>query len=186
MIKDGINYLNAKLEALGYFNTVLCLVEKIEREGRVYPAQYNGSNEYVEINLDTNGSICYWRKNGDVSFSEQENSTMACPLQYQNTLPLKLVCFVPKDAYSNDQYFADNLAGEIIGTLTTTNAGLKGFLKAKSARVAAVKYSTDARAVGAEEYDNINFEARYTHAYFSIDFNLVFITNNQCFNTLCN
>lgn len=186
MIKDVINYLNAKIDALGYFNNILCLAEKIEREGRVYPAIYNGMNEYNEINLDQEGSICYWRKNGDVSISTQENSTMACPIQYQTSVPLKLVCFIPKDNYTNDQYFADNLCSEIIGYLTTNNAALKIVLKAKKATVIANKYVTDARSVGNEEYDNINFEARYTHAYFSIDYDLVFITNDQCYIDICN
>lgn len=186
MIKDGITYLNAKITALGYINNVLCLVEKIEREGRVYPAQYNGFNEYEEINLDNDGSLSYWRKNGDVSISKEDNTTMACPVQYKTTVPLKLVCFITKDAYSNDQYFADNICSEFIGYLTTNNSALKTAFKAKKATVTATRYKTDARSVGADEYDNVNFEARYTHAYFSIDFDLEFITNNQCYNSLCN
>lgn len=186
MIKDCINYLNAKLSTLGYFNEVLCLAEKIEREERVYPALYNGGNEYQEINLDTYGSISYWRKSADVTISEQENLTLSKNVQHEMTVPLKLVCFLPKDIYSNDQYFADNLAIEIMSYLTTNNSALKSAMKAKRVTVLSSGYKTNAREVGVEEYDNINFEARYTHAYFSIDFELKILTNNQCYADICN
>lgn len=185
MIKDTITYLNAKLSTLGYFNEVLCLAEKIEREERVYPALYNGGNEYKEIQLDSYGSISYWRKAGDVTISEQENITLSKNVQYEMTVPLKLVCFIPKTVYANDQYFADNLATEIMSYLTTNNSALKSAMKAKKVSIISTGYKTDAREVGAEEYDNINFEARYTHAYFSIDFELKIITNNQCYTDIC-
>lgn len=186
MIKDCIKYLNAKIATLGYFNEVICLAEKIEREERIYPALYSGGNEYKEINLDAYGSICYWRKSADVTISEQENLTLSKNVQYEMTVPLKLVCFLPKDVYSNDQYFADNLAIEIMSYLTTNNSALKSAMKAKKVTIFANGYKTDAREVGADEYDNINFEARYTHAYFSIDFELKIVTNNQCYSDICN
>lgn len=185
MIKDTITYLNAKLATLGYFNEVLCLAEKIEREERVYPALYNGGSEYKEIQLDSYGSIAYWRKSSDVTISEQENVTLSKNVQYEMTVPLKLVCFIPKTVYANDQYFADNLAVEIMSYLTTNNSALKSAMKAKKVSIVSTGYKTDAREVGAEEYDNINFEARYTHAYFSIDFELKIITNNQCYTDIC-
>lgn len=186
MIKDTITYLNAKLSTLGYFNEVICLAEKIEREERVYPALYNGGNEYKEIQLDSYGSVSYWRKAGDVTISEQENLTLSKNVQYEMTVPLKLVCFIPKTVYANDQYFADNLATEIMSYLTTNNSALKSAMKAKKVSIVSTGYKTDAREVGSEEYDNINFEARYTHAYFSIDFELKIVTNNQCYTDICN
>lgn len=185
MIKDVITYLNAKLSTLGYFNEVLCLAEKIEREERVYPALYNGGNEYKEIQLDSYGSVAYWRKSADVTITEQENATLSKNVQYEMNVPLKLVCFIPKTVYANDQYFADNLATEIMSYLTTNNSALKSAMKAKKVNIISTGYKTDSREVGAEEYDNINFEARYTHAYFSIDFELKITTNNQCYADIC-
>lgn len=185
MLGDCINYLNAKLNTLGYFNEVLCLAEKIEREGRSYPALYNGGNEYSEINLDQFGSISYWRKYGDVTITEQENATGSTNVQYETSIPLKLVCFLQKDVYSNNQYFADTLANEIVGYLTTNNSALKSAMKAKKVSILAKSYNTNAKEVGDSEYDNINFEARYTHAYFSVEFELKITTNNQCYADIC-
>ena len=183
MIKDVIVYLNAKLAVLGYFNNVICLAERIEREGKVYPALYAGRGEYAEINLDVNGSVCYWRKSGDVSISEEDNNG-GVGIQYKTVIPLKFVGFLKKET-SDDQYFADNLIAGIIGNLTVSNSALKAALKAKTVRVTVVKYTTDRLTVGKEEYDNINFEALYTHSYFSIDFNLTFVTNTVCYTDIC-
>lgn len=184
MIGDVITYLNNRISVLGYFNTVLCLAEKIEREDKVYPATYNTNNEYQIINLDSNGSLCYWRKNGDITFDKTTSET-SIGTQYTATIPLKFVGFVPKENATNDQYFAHNLCSSIISNLTVNNSALKQMLKAKKATFTANKTVTDPKAVGNEEYENINFEARYTHAYFSIDFELVFVTNNQCYADLC-
>lgn len=183
MIAEVITYLNSKLTNLGYFNNVICLAERIERDGRIYPAQYSTAGNYVEINLDQFGSTCYWRKNGDVTVSEEDNSS-GIGVQYKTTIPLKFIGFIPK-TYADDQYFADNIILEVISVLTTSNSALKLALKAKTARVTATRYSTDGRLVGLEEYDNINFEPNYTNAYFSIEFNIIFTTNTQCYNTIC-
>lgn len=185
MLADCINYLNAKLTTLGYFNEVLCLAEKIERKDQVYPAIHSGKGEYKAINLDSKGSLSYWRKSGDVTISEQENATGSTNIQYETTIPLKLVCFIEKTVYANNQYFADTLANEIIGYLTTNNSALKAAMKAKKVTITVTSYKTDGRELGIEEYDNIDFEPRYTHAYFSIDFELKIVTNNQCYTDIC-
>jgi hypothetical protein len=169
---------------MGYFNTVLGLAEKVKREEEVYPAIYVG-NEYKRINLDVNGSVCYWRKDGDVSFSSETNLTQANGLQYKISVPLKLLCFINKENPYNDVYFADNMAMDIIGYLTLTNSALKKSLLAKSARVQAKNYLTDSRAVASEEYTGLVFEPRYTHSYFSIDFEVIVIANQNCYDTFC-
>ena len=185
MIKDCIDYFNVKLTTLDYFNKVLCLAEKIERKGQSYPAIYTANGEYKQINLDTYGTVSYWRKNGDVSISEQTNATLSKGVQYETTIPLKLICFLKRDVYANDQYFADTLCQEIIGYLTTNNSALKSEMKAKKVSLIGKSYKTDSREVGLGEYDNIEFEARYTYVYFSIDFDLKIISNNNCYNNIC-
>ena len=183
MIKDTISYFNNRIEVLGYFNEVLCLAEKIERNGAIYPAIYNNDNEYLPINLDPSGSLCYWRK-GDITFSPQPNET-GIGTQYNGKIPLKLVGFIKKESATNDAYFADNICLALIANLTVNNSALKAMLKAKKATLTAVKTVTDVRTVVSEEYDKVDFEIRYTHAYFSIDFELNFLTNSQCYADLC-
>ena len=187
MIKDIITYLNAKIATVGYFDTVYCLADKIKKGDKLYPAIYNGANEYQDIVLDDNlGSISYWRKAGDVTISDEDNQTTAVGVQYNMTIPLKLVCFVKKENNdTNDQYFADNLCASLIANLTTNTSALKTAMKAKKVSIIADKYVTDGRSVINEEFDNITYEPNYSHALFSIDFTISIITNNQCYSDLC-
>lgn len=184
MIKDAITYLNAKLEILGYFNNVLCLTEKIEKEKRVYPATYASSGEFKEVKLDPKGSTCYWRKSADITVNEEDNLS-GIGIQYKTTIPLKFIGFLKKDTTKDDQYFADNLIAGIISNLTINNSALKLAFKAKTVRISALKYSTNTYEVVKGEYDNIDFKVPFSHSYFSIDFNLVFVTANQCYTDIC-
>lgn len=187
MVRDIINYLNAKIATVGYFDTSYCLVDKIKRGEDVYPAIYNGANEYQAIVLDDNlGSISYWRKNGDVTIDDQDNQTTANGVQYNMRIPLKLVCFVKKENNdTNDQYFADNLCASLIANLTTNTSALKTAMKAKKVSIIAGKYVTDGRVVSGDEFDNVNYEPHYSNSLFSIDFEVSIITNNQCYSDLC-
>jgi len=187
MVKDIITYLNAKINTVGYFDTSYCLVDKIKKGDKLYPAIYNGANEYQDIVLDDNlGSISYWRKSGDVTITDQDNQTTANGVQYNMTIPLKLVCFVKKENNdTNDQYFADNLCASLIANLTTNTSALKTAMKAKKVSIIADRYVTDSRAVIADEFENIDYEPKYTHSLFSIDFTVSIITNNQCYSDLC-
>lgn len=185
MIGEVITYLNGKLSDTGYINEVLCLAELIEREEKVYPAIYNNKNEYIPINLDSKGSLSYWRKSGDVSISDEDNTTSSCGIQYRTSIPLKLVGFINKENAHNNSTFADTMCQNLISVLTINTAILKQVLKAKRATLIATGYSTDARKIVNEEYQNIDFEIRYTHSYFSIDFNLVVISNSNCYQSFC-
>lgn len=186
MLQNCITYLNAKLSNLGYFNEVFCLAEKIERGGIEYPALYNGSNEYNEINLDAKGNTCYWRKYNDVTITEKTNATLSKSVEYDINIPLKLVCFIKKDIYNDNQYASDTFANEILQYLTTNNSALKNQIGAKKVLITSNSYKTDSLAVSKEEYTGINFKPRYSHLYFAINFELKITVNNDCYSTICN
>lgn len=185
MISEVITYLNTKISDTEYINEVLCLADLIEKDGQIYPAIYNNNNEYVPINLDFKGSLSYWRKNGDVNISEEDNATSSCGIQYRTTIPFKLIGFINKENAHNNSTFGDTMCQNLIGILTNNSAVMKGVLKAKRTQFIATGYSTDARKIVNEEYQNTNVEMRYTHSYFSIDFNLIVISNSNCFQSFC-
>lgn len=184
MLEILIAYLNNRITSAGYINSVLCLAEKIEREGKIFPALYT-NNEYKRIDLDPKGSVSYWRKNGDISYSQQENTTKVGQIEYTTNIPLKLICFIKKDKANNDVYFADKLVEALKSLLSTNTAILNAGLKAKKCLIVATKYSTDGRSVASDEYTGIEYEPRYTHAYFSIDFEIKIVSNQNCFNDIC-
>jgi len=162
MLSEVIEYLNTKISTTNFFNEILCLAEKIEREDKVYPAIYNGGGEYVNINLDANGSLCYWRKSGDVKISDEENNSSSCGIQYKTTVPLKLIGFIKKDIANNTSTFTDKICQQLIGTITTNTSVMKTALKAKRATIVANGYSTDIKKVLNDEYDKVDFEV-YKH-----------------------
>jgi len=184
MIQDIISFLNIRISALDYFNQVKSLAFRIEKENKVYPAVYLNNNEYERINLDSFGSVCYWRLRSEPSFSEQE-STSTIGNEYLTTIPLVLVGFMKKEQATNDSYFAENVINTLIGSLTTTSVALKQALKAKKLSISAVKYNQDGRILAKDEFDNIDYEPRYDSAFFSIDFDVKITTNQNCFDTLC-
>lgn len=184
MIEEVIKYLNTKLTSSGYFNTVFPLVKRIEREGLIYPSVYNDNNEYVNINLDSESSLSYWRLNSDVSYAEQP-STTTVGNEYATTIPLRLVFFLKKDLDNNTVYFEDNFAQTIIKLLSTNSSALKIALKAKRINIVGTNVNTDGRIVASEEYQKIDFEPRYNYAYCTINFNVQIITNNSCLTDIC-
>lgn len=184
MLEILIEFLNSRIASTGYINKVNCLAEKIEAGGKVYPAMYV-KNEYKQIDLDLSGSISYWRKNGEISYSDSENSSKVGQIEYTTSVPLKLVCFVKKGTENNTVYFADSLVEVLKSALSSNTAILKTVLKAKKCTITATKYDTDGRNVSSGEYSGIEFTPRYTHAYFSIDFEVKVVSNQNCYNDIC-
>lgn len=183
MTQEIISFLNLRITQLGYFNDVFGLATRIEREGKIYPAIYNNNNEYTQINLDSKGSLTYWRRNGDNSYTEQEN-TSTIGNEYVTTIPLKLVGFMKKESV-NDTYFSEKIVNTLIGILTTNSVTLKQAIKAKRISIVVKKYEVDGRVLATEEYDKIDFEPRYDWAYFAIEFEVKVVTNTKCYDTFC-
>ena len=183
MIESIITYLNLKLSDAGYINDVLTLAKRIERETHIYPAIYS-NNEYQQINLDSQGSLSYWRLNSDIVYSEQPSSTTV-GLEYLTTIPLRLVVFAKKETALNTAYFEERFVIDLTKRLTTDTAYIKNILQAKRVLISAKKTNIDGRILAQEEYDKIDFEPRYDWAYISIDFEISVITNQNCFIDLC-
>lgn len=183
-MKDVLLNINGKIEKLKLFNRMLDLAEKIERDGKFYPAYFKGNGEYERLDPDKLGSICYWRLGGDINYSSQEQ-TSGVGLQYKKEVPLKFVGYLKKEKTS-DQYFTQNIADSIISVVTSPNVEVKQILKAQRVSIVATKTVVDPFAVEKTEYEVKTDSIRYTDAYFSIDFTLSIYTNSQCYQGICN
>lgn len=183
MISTIIEYLNLQLESLGYFNKMLCLASRIERGGQIFPA-VQVQNEFTQINLDSYGSVSYWRLNGEPSYSESESTTKVGN-DYTSKIPLRLIGYI-KRSETDSEYLSDIVIEGIKGVLTTNANSLRTTLKAKRINIAVVKSSTNWIDVASSEYTNVEFEPRYDTAYFSMDFEVTIISNQSCFNDVCN
>lgn len=183
MISTLIDYLNLQIESLGYFNKMLCLASRIERGGQIFPAVQTG-NEFQQINLDSYGSVSYWRLNGEPSYTETE-STTRIGNDYTTKIPLILVGYIKK-SMTDSEYLSDNVIEGLRGILTSNAASIKTALKAKRINISVVKSSTNWIDVANKEYTNIEFEPRYDTSYFSMDFEITIVSTQSCFNDVCN
>ena len=183
MIDVIIQYLNQKITSTGYFVEVLGLANRIEREGKIYPAIYIG-NEFSRIDFDKFSSVSYWRMNGEVGFSEKE-SVAKIGKDYTTTIPLKFVAFRRKDAANNDAYFASKLIQGIIATTKGNSLALSTAINAETATISVRSYNDDPIKVANDEYENIKFEPRYEYAMFSIDYEVTIVSNENCFTDIC-
>lgn len=182
-MKEVLLNINSKIEKIKIFNRIIDLAEKIEKEGKFFPALFKGNGEYERIDPDKKGSICYWRLNGDINYSSQEN-TSGIGLEYKKEVPLKFIGYLKKEKTS-DQYFTQNIADTIISEITSQNIEVKQILKAKKVSIVATKTVIDPFAVEKAEYEVKTDSIRYTDAYFSIDFTLTIVTNSQCYISVC-
>lgn len=182
-MKEAIQNINSKIAELNLFNKSLGLAEKIEREGSFFPAINKGNGEFDSIDLDKEGSVSYWRRNGEVNYTSQENTTNIGQ-EYRKDVPLKFVGFIKNT--NTDQYFIDKVVDSIISVVTSNALEVRKALKVKRASIAATKSITNKMDVEKEEYDRTVDSIRYQDCYFSIDFTLSVFTNSQCYKSLCN
>ena len=183
-MKDVLLNINEKIGSQNLFNKRLDLCEKIEREGKFFPAYYKGNGEYERIDLDKSGSLSYWRINGEINYSGQE-STSNVGTEYRKDIPLKFIGYLKKEITS-DQYFSQDVADSIISIVTSSNLEVKKILKVRRVSIVATKTIVDPITVEKGEYEVKTDSIRYTEAYFLIDFTLSIFTNNQCYKSICN
>lgn len=188
MIEKLITYLNAKLQLTGYFEKIYHLAEPIKKsDGKTLPKAYCGNGEFVEVsNFDFNYGQSYWRKNGKVSIEELSDAG-SFQNSYKFTIPLKLVCFVPKDKISlDDAYSDDRIAQSLIKQMTTFNDSLRGVLSAKRASVIPGDYDTNKQSVLSGEYSGLDItNVSHKNSYISIDFRFEITLTKSCLETEC-
>ncbi len=153
MIESIIDYLNAKLALIGYFDKRYCLTE-IKSEGdKTFPVCYSQNGDWQKIEIDQHDGVTYWRKSGDVSSSKVDNP-FTTDVLYETTFPLRLVAFKRRgDVGADDNYTADRLVDVIKKQITFVNETLKATLKARKVECIVTGSTTNSADVLADEFD---------------------------------
>lgn len=153
MIESIIDYLNAKLALIGYFDQRYCLTE-IKSEGEnTFPVCYSANGDWKKIQIDQHDGVTYWRKSGDVSSSKVDNP-FTTDVLYETTFPLRLVAFKRRgDVGADDNYTADRLVDVIKKQITFVNETLKSTLKARKVECIVTGSTTNSADVLADEFD---------------------------------
>lgn len=153
MIESIIDYLNAKLALIGYFDKRYCLTE-IKSEGEnTFPVCYSANGDWQKIQIDQHDGVTYWRKSGDVSSSKVDNP-FTTDVLYETTFPLRLVAFKRRgDVGDDDNYTADRLVDVIKKQITFVNETLKSTLKVRKVETIVTSSTTNSADVLTDEFD---------------------------------
>jgi len=184
LVEDIVTYMNNQLEPLNYFEEIECLAELLDFNEKVKPAVYSGKGQWKNIEIDNFNGISYWRKNGDVTNERIEN-VVGCQELFEITVPLRMVGIIPRKKLSkDDQYAGDRVARTILKALEDNVMVLKTAIQANRASVEVDSYSTNAREIVTEEYDNekvVNFK----RLYLAIEVSVVVEIQKDCLMAEC-
>lgn len=158
MTENIINLLNARLLTTGYFRQLYGLSELVKQDGVSYPVvtMCNGKGEKKHVsNFDEINGSCYWRRSGDISFSDIDATN-----NFSNnkltivSFPLRLIAVVNRQMMTVDgPYNAEVLGQSIYGVL---NQHLNGNIR---------------RAIGARAvYMSLNSLEDNNEKIFSVEF----------------
>lgn len=185
MIETIIDYLNIQLASTGLMEKMFCLCDLIYSKEGHRPAMYLRAGNLEEINNFTNyNGVSYWRKDGNVSISENDNYKVPAPCDSILTfdIPLKLVCVVPKvKANEDNQYTDDEIALKLFRYLYDNPTVLKNNLNAIDCMINVTGWTTDNNTILSAEYSiprPTDFD--YKFSYISMEVKVVVVIKQSC------
>lgn len=188
MIKNIIEYLNCQLSSLNLFEKQFSLCERITKGDKIFPAEYKSKGEYVQINnFDKYNGVSYFRKNGDISISDETNTTTSCGILKKISIPLLLICVIPRKKIEVDNnYTEDYIANKVLKSIITKSGILKQSLKARNIDINVDAYSTDSIKIIDQEYSNIQkADINHKFIYISSEISVSIIIDKKCINDCC-
>jgi len=186
ILETAICNLKDEIMLSNYFNKLYEYAEIIHDGDKSYPQAYLANGNYTRVyDFDINGSG-YIRKNGSVSTSVVGSSTVACsdtnPM-IDITVPLRLVCAVPKSKLSDNGFSDDTLAFDLIGYIGRRQSAVTG---ATSVTGRVMGYSTDRNQIWSQEVRGIDKQLLLTLSFIAIDFTITIRAPLDCISQNCN
>jgi len=186
ILQTALCNLRDELMLSDYFTKLYEYAEVIEDGDKSYPQYYIGNGSYKRIyDFDTNGSG-YIRKRGDISSSVVGSSLQSCsdsnPM-LDITVPLRLVCAVPKKKLNDNGFSDDTLAFDLIGYIGRRQSAVTG---AQSVTGRVSSYSTDRNEIWHEEVKGVDKQVDLTLSFIAIEFTLTLRANLDCIKQNCN
>ena len=190
MIKEAIEYLANKVQAMNLFEKVYSLVEIVnDADGKSFPAVYNSNGKYQIIHYSFNNGTAYIRKNGVMQLSTIDvESYVGCTIYYRMSMPIKLVVFKKKNKLPIDcSYSEDVLSETILSYLINNTNDARQVLNIKQFNINFNSINSDSANVwdsetqGIEQKD-INFDI----ACVSFDIDLELVVDPSCLTNMCN
>lgn len=189
IIEEIVDKILSQLSTLTLFDKSWSLCEIIrDSNGNAFPAYYKGNSEYDKAVNDWDGKVgvSYIRKNGNVSYNEISDETQIadCAPQVEMSVPLRVVCIVPKTQVPRDDEFADDfVALKVIAVLN----GQKNFIADADYSVIIIEsHTTDNETILQEEFAGITItDVHYKYAYLSVQMTVKIVIETSCLDPSC-
>lgn len=181
MLEQLIEYMRAAIAATIPSAKVSGLAERIERDGRIFPATYCTKDEYKQPMQ--NEAYAYFRQLRPMTEAQSdEESVSGCDEFIVRTYPLTLVAYLPKNILeSDDKYIDSKLVNNLSNVLTRLNWGaVISAAKVDFIRAQVRTAETDRYTVWRREYSGVDMAARFDHALIAIDFDVQVQASESC------
>lgn len=187
MIQQIIQFLINKLDSSGIFQKNYPLTDLIDSNGKIFPLFYESNGKYkLDFNPNRWFGISYFRKNGDIGFSDGTFPTMKpqeMPISIR--IPLKFVGTIKKSKLlCDDNYASDNLALYVIKMFEDINS-MRVDLKAKRVTFNVESYTTNGKIIMDEEFNGFDVPLKTDYAYISLSLYVEIQTTKECMFDYC-
>lgn len=191
MLKEIIEDINSKIEALDIFEVIHPLCDQIQKptldeDGNitetleVFPAFYISNGEFDNVAWDSQKSVCYCRRNGVVSIEENEEYEVGCEKGIVRTYPIKYVGIV-FNCDTDDPYRNEKQVENIIHAIQyEDNKTLDISLGLESIRVKPINYNTDRYEVVANEFQNVDVAVPFESIIFELNIEIIIESETDC------
>ena len=188
ILQDTIDKINSQLATTNLFGKSWGLCELITDGTITMPAFYLGNSNYGKnvVNWTKFIGVSYIRRNGKVAFEEisRDEQLVDCDTATQMTVPLKIVCIVPKKELPQDNEFADDF---VANKITAALNGVKDFITdANSSFLFVQEYETDNQVIIDEEFTGIKLiDVHYKYSYLSLSVIARIVIDSACLEPSC-
>ena len=191
MIEAIIALINSRFVTLDLFKDVRGLCEIIQsKEGdslKSFPAEYcDGEYKHIDFKSNWEDGISYHRQIGVNTEEDGEEGVTACDVEVIRTYPMRVVCLIPKDKFTNknnNQFIDDKFATNIANSLKIVNSSvIAQTLKAETVSVDIVATQKDRYTVFEEEFTLPDGHVpKFEFAFFFVDYIITIAATQKCF-----
>lgn len=171
MTERIIEFLDDLVATVGAVDERYCLVEKRQKNETDIPYKYQGSGNYIPVEID-GGSFSYWRITSDVSFDVVEGNTAIKNLSA--SYPLRFVAMVRRDDV-NPLVLSQDIANVLEGR----NKDLMTQLQAINVNVTVGSVNTQSRDIWSDEFD-IGQELAFDRSMIAIELTVDVVAKREC------
>ena len=187
MIQEVVKFLTNKLDDSKLFQKNYSLTERVDSNGKMFPLFYEGNGKYkLDFSPNKWFGVSYFRKNGDVTFSNGNFPTMKpqeTPIQIR--IPLRFIGTIKKDKLvCDDNYSSDDLALYIVKLFQDINS-MRVDLNAKRVTFNLESYNTNPKEIMDEEFEGFEVAINTKFAHISLSLYIEIETTKECMFDYC-